>query len=203
MREILLLILLVPLITCTALGQTISYNDLAQSSKSLKSELLNNSQYFSNGTFDLPYFQGKFDGLYIKFYDTTGIHVIFNFKSQSDYLNLVREIQNKANFRFKYCTDFDTPVVYNYETNNKNKIRFNFSETKISVQYPSKLSSFLKSRSEFITVFVCLSKNAYAYHTNLRCEGLGNCNSEIAKSHIKEAKKYNYRICEICTDDKY
>lgn len=183
-------------------SQQLSYNDFSSDSESLKSSFYNNSDYFSGGTSDLPYFQGKHSNSYIKFYKTTGVTVIFDIKSQQEFLKLVRTIQKNANFRFKFCTDYNEPIVYNYQTNEGNKIRFNFNESKISVEYPSKLNSFLDSNSEFTPVFVCISEGAYAYHTNLKCEGLANCDAQISKSNIKEAKKHNYRICEICTSDE-
>jgi hypothetical protein len=183
-------------------SQELNYSDFSSDSESLKSSFYNNIDYFSGGTSDLPYFQGKHNNSYIKFYKSTGISVIFDLKSQTEFLKSVRTIQKNANFRFKYCTDYNEPIVYNYQTNSGNKIRFNFNETRISVEYPSKVNSFLDSNSEFTPVFVCISEGAYAYHTNLRCEGLANCDDQIAKSNIKEAKKYNYRICEICTTDE-
>jgi len=183
-------------------SQELNYSVFSSDSKSLKNSLYNNNDYFSGGTSDLPYFQGKQSNSYIKFYKSTGVTVIFNLKSQSEFSKTVKIIQNNANFRFKYCTDYNQPIVYNYQTNSGNKIRLNFNEMKISVEYPSKVNSFLDNNSEFTSVFVCMSEGAYAYHTNLRCEGLGNCDSKIAKSNIKEAKNYNYRICEICTTDR-
>lgn len=183
-------------------GQEINYNLLNSTSDNLKSYLYNNDNYFSGGTSDLPYFQGKISDLHIKFYKSTGTIVIFDFKSNTEYLKIIEKIQSNANFRFKYCTDYNEPIVYNYQSSSGNKIRFDFSEMRVSVEYPSKLNSFLDSNSEFTPVFVCVSKGAYAYHTNLKCEGLANCDAKIAKSNIKEAKQYNYRICEICTSDE-
>lgn len=184
-------------------GQTINYNTLVTTAPDLKNSLLKNSDYFSGGNSELPYFQGKFTDSYIKFYKSTGTVVTFDLKSQEEYVKLIREIQQKAIFRFKFCLNYDEPVVYNYETSNGNKLRFNFSEMRISVEYPSKINSLLDRNSGLTSVFVCLSENAYAYHTNLKCEGLGNCESDIAKSNMTEAKKYNYSFCEICTSDNY
>lgn len=184
-------------------AQEINYSQLNINSEDLKESLYNNENYFNGGSYDLPYFQGKVNDIYIKFYNSTGIIVIFDFKSKSDFLSSVREIQKNANFRFKYCTDYNEPIVYNYETYGGNKIRFNFSEMRVSVQFPSKTDDLFTRNYELIsTVFICISKDAYAYHTNLRCEGLSNCDAKVAKSNIKEAKKYNYRICEICTTDE-
>lgn len=180
-------------------GQTLSYEYFTIAPNSLKEFLLDNDDYFSGGTSDLPYFQGKSNNIYIKFYRAIGTTVIYEFKSDTEYLKLIREIKNKANFRFKYCTSYNDPIVYNYQTTSGNKIRFNFSENRISIEYPSKLNSFLNENSEFTPVFVCVSEGAYAYHTNLKCEGLANCDAQIAKSNIKEVKKFKYRICEICT----
>lgn len=186
-------------ISSKIIGQSLEYNSLILSSNELKSAFSDDNNYFSGGNNDLPYFQSKDGKLYIKFYKSTGVTVIFDFKSKTEYLKVIREIQNNANFRFKYCTDFNEPIIYNYQTNSGNKIRFSFTEMRVSVEYPSKVNSFLDSNSEFTSVFVCVSKGAYAYHTNLKCDGLANCDAEIAKSNIKEAKEYNYQFCEICT----
>lgn len=186
----------------TCFSQEINCKQLKLTSENLKESLNDNDNYFSGGNNDLPYFQGKTNDLYIKFYKSTGTIVIFDFKSKTEYLKIIREIQSNLNFRFKYCTDYNEPIIYNYQTNSGNKIRFNFNEMRISVEYPSKVNSFLNSNSEFTSVFVCVSKEAYAYHTNLRCEGLANCDAKIAKSNIKEAKEYNFRICEICSTDE-
>lgn len=184
-------------------SQNLNYSHLEQNSETFQNYLAQSGNYFSGGSSSYPYFQGKTSNSYIKFYRSTGTTCIIDLKSEQDFISLVRKIQRNANFRFKYCTDYNEPIVYNYETYGGNKIRFNFNDMRISVEYPSKLNSFIESNSEFTSVFVCLSNDAYAYHTNLRCEGLGNCDTKIAKSNIKEAKKYNYRICEICTDDDY
>jgi hypothetical protein len=194
-------LLLTFFLTITIYGQKISYSDLNVSSVNLKKSLRNSDNYFSNEPHELPYFQGKTDSKYIKFYKSTGTVVTIDFKSQTEYLSLINEIQQRANFRFKFCTDYEENIVYNYITSSGNKIRFNFNEIRISIEYSSSTNKFLDSNSEFTTAFVCVSKDAYAYHTNLRCEGLGNCDAKIAKTNFKEAKKYKYRFCEICTSD--
>lgn len=188
-------------LTITIYGQKISYNDLNVSSDNLKRSLRNSDNYFSNEPHELPYFQGKTDSKYIKFYKSTGTVVTIDFKSQTEYLSLISQIQQRANFRFKFCTNYRENIVYNYKTSSGNKIRFNFNEMRISIEYSSTTNKFLDSNSEFTTAFVCVSKDAYAYHTNLRCEGLGNCDAKIAKTNFKEAKKYKYLFCEICTSD--
>ncbi len=198
-----ILLVTIFLFVSNANSQEINYSQLKLSAENLKSSLYNDDDYFSGGNSDLPYFQGKKDSKYIKFYKTTGVIVTFDFKTKSEYLILIKEIQNNANFRFKFCTDYDENIIYNYETYSGNKIRFNFNEMRISLEFPSKLNDFLESNSEFTPVFVCVSDNAYAYHTNLKCSGLANCDAKISKTNIKEAKKYNYKICEICTDDSY
>ena len=184
-------------------GQEITYNHLSSTSEILKDYLRNSGEFFTGENTELPYFQGKTDSKYIKFHKSTGVIVTFDFKTKSEYLSLIDDIQNKAEFRFKYCTDYDGNITYNYETYVGNKIRFNFNEMRISLEFPSELNTFLESNSEFTNVFVCVSEDAYAYHTNLKCSGLSNCEAKISKSNIKEAKKYKYKICEICTDDSY
>lgn len=194
-----LTLLLLVFVNSTLLAQEVNYSYFNTSSENLKNFLLENENYMSGGNTEKPYFQGKFKNVYIKFYKAIGVNVTFQIESTEDYSSIVNEIGKQANFRFKYCTDFDEPIVYNYETNGGNKIRFSLEKQQIGVEYPSELSAFMESNSGLTTVFVCLSKQSYAYHTNLKCEGLGNCDSDIAKSNMDEAKKYNYRICEICT----
>lgn len=201
--KILLLTSFLTIFSFQAIGQELTYSNLSSSSDNLKQTLSSSEEYFSGGSPELPYFQGKYSNSYIKFYKSLGTTVLFDIKSQQEYIKLIREIQSSANFRFKFCTDYNEPVVYNYEASNSNKIRFNFSEMRISVDYPSKVNSLIDQNFGLTTAFVCLSDDAYAFHTNLRCEGLGNCESDIAKSNISEAKKYNYRFCEICTNDDY
>lgn len=194
-------LLLTFILSIAIYAQKVSYHDLNVSSINLKNSLRNSGNYFSNEPHDLPYFQGKTDSKYIKFYKSTGTVVTIDFKSQIEYLTLINEIQKKANFRFKFCTDYEENIVYNYITSSGNKIRFSFNEMRVSIEYSSNTNNFLDSNSEFTIAFVCVSKDAYAYHTNLRCEGLGNCDARIAKTNFKEAKKYKYRFCEICTSD--
>ncbi|MEZ4840654.1 MAG: hypothetical protein R2821_03865 [Flavobacteriaceae bacterium] len=185
-------------------AQELSYSFLTLSPETFKSYLFSNSDYFSSGNANNPHFQKKNGKLNIKFYETTNIYANLDFQSTSDFLNLVREVQSKAYFEHKFCSSYDEPVIFKYITSNKNIIRFNFSEIRVQIQYPSKLDNIFEGDFELImTVFVCLSENAYAFHTNLKCEGLGNCNSKIAKTNISEAKKYGYRICEICSNDSY
>ncbi|XMO87169.1 hypothetical protein AAFN75_02550 [Algibacter sp. AS12] len=172
-------------------------------SESLKVRLLNSGDYFTGGKEELPYFHGKGDSKYIKFHKTTGVNATFDFKTDSEFLSIIHEIQNNAIFKYKFCTDPNENIAYNYETFGGNKIRFNYGEMRISLEFPSKLNTFLESNTEFTSVFVCISDDAYAYHTNLKCNGLGNCEAEISKIDIKRAKKNNYKICEICTDDSY
>ena len=182
-------------------SQNINYSLLNSTSGNLKNFLLNNNDYFSGGNTDVPYFQGKHNNSYIKFYNSTGVIVVIDLKSKTDFFSLIRTVQNNAILKFKYCTDYDEPIVYNYETTNGNKIRFSYDKMRVSISYPSEINDFLNNNSGLSRVFVCTSQDAYAYHTNLRCKGLANCDSQIAKSNIQEAKSYNYQICEICTTD--
>ena len=184
-------------------GQKITYTHLNSTSENLKEKLLHSGEYFTGENTELPYFQGKEDSKYIKFYKSTGDVVTIDFKTDSEYLAIIYDIQNNANFRFKFCTDYDENIVYNYETSSGNKIRFDFGEMRISVEYKSKLNNFLDNNSDFGSTFTCESDNSYAYHTNLKCNGLGNCEANISKTNIRSAKTNGYKICEICTDDSY
>ena len=182
-------------------AQSLSYSYFNYGSEKLKSQLILDT-YFPSGNMENASFFNVNNGVTVRFYKSTGVYANFEISSTSKFLQLVKDIGRNFNFRFKYCSDYDSPVIYSYETNNGNVIRFNYEKTGIQVEYPSSVNSFLNSNSELTTVFVCLSEGAYAFHTNLKCNGLQNCDSKIAKSNIKEAKKYNYRFCEICTTDE-
>lgn len=182
--------------------QTFDYSYFNSTSSNLKIHLDESDEYFIGGNSELPFYQGKKNQGYIKFYKTTGIIAIFDFISEQDFFNNVRIIQRNAGFRFKFCTDYNGPIVYNYETSLGNKIRFSYSKPQISLEFTSKTNSFLDNNLDFLPVFVCISSDAYAFHTNLKCEGLANCDSRIAESNIKEAKNYDYEFCKICTSDQ-
>src|SRR5690606_41106200 len=184
-------------------GQKITYNDLNSTSDNFKENLLKSGNYFTGENTELPYFQGKEDSKYIKFYKSTGEIATIDFKTDNEYLSIIYAIHKNANFRFKFCNDYDENIVYNYETLSGNKIRFDYGELRISIEYPSKLNNFLDNNSDFGSVFICESDNSSAYHTNLKCDGLANCEVKITKTNIRSAKKINYKICKICTDDSY
>jgi hypothetical protein len=182
-------------------GQELNYSHLDANAQGFQDYLSNNDDYFSGGSENYPYYQGKISHSYIKFHNTAIVNVVINFPSETQYLNVLRDIKRNADFNFKYCTDYSQAITYNYQTSSGNKIRFNLNEPKISIEYPSKTSSVLSRNFEFLPVFICLSDGAYAYHTNLRCEGVGNCTADIAKTDIKGAKTSKYRMCDICSSD--
>ncbi len=66
------------------------------------------------------------------------------------------------------------------------------------------LSSFksvysTKEIKQETSVYICISKNAVAYHVNQNCRGLNKCTHEIKNVTISEAKKKGYRACKICS----
>lgn len=193
----LFLILTTLFIQLSCLAQSVNYSHLSLESNELKKHFTNNNDYFSGGSSEYPYFQGKLSGSYIKFYRSTSTTCVIDLKSQQDYNSLIKEIQNNASFRYKYNTSYQEPVVYNYETSNGSKIRFDLTQMRISIEYPSAISSLMDQNFGITPVFVCLSEDAYAFHTNLRCEGLGNCQSKIAETNVREAKKNNFNICNL------
>lgn len=178
----------------TLVAQNINYSYLNLNSKSLI-KALSNEQYFINELNTGVYFQGKNNDLSIT---CSGYQSFFIFKKASNYLKVVEEIRNNAVFQFKYCSDYNSPIVFTYISSNNNTIRFNFEEMKISIQYPELDISFAM---EFLPVLVCDGYDAYAWHTNIKCEGLNNCKSKITNTDLKTAKKQNYKICKICTSD--
>lgn len=197
MKKILPLLIIL-LLFINAKSQTIEYSIYSSSSETLKNYLYKSDNFVSGGRKDIPYFQGKYDDIYIKFHESIGTIVIISFGNQSEYLKFIRDIKKNAHFQYKYCSDYNSPITYNY-IEKKNHIRFNLNEMSISITYTSKVNSFLDQNEGFTTAFVCTSNDSYAYHTNLKCEGLGNCNAQIAKTNFNEAKEYDYKICEICT----
>ena len=49
------------------------------------------------------------------------------------------------------------------------------------------------------SVYICLGKRAYAYHSTLNCYELKHCKSEIIKVSLYDAvNKYYRRACKIC-----
>lgn len=167
------------------------------SSEQLLSYLNKSNEYLKGG----KYYYAKNSKFNIEFQNTTGVYANFKITNIADFSNIVAAINSAAFLKFKFCANYNSPIVYNYETTNGNKIRYNFDERIIQIQYPSSMNSFIDSNFEFTPVFVCTSKVSYAYHTNLKCERLQNCETQIAKSNIREAKKYGYKFCEICTSN--
>lgn len=48
------------------------------------------------------------------------------------------------------------------------------------------------------SVYICMSKNAYAFHKYKTCNGLQRCSKEIKKVSVAQAEKAGYRKCKIC-----
>jgi hypothetical protein len=48
-------------------------------------------------------------------------------------------------------------------------------------------------------VYICVSKNAVAYHVNQNCRGLNKCTHEIKNVTVDKAKSMGYRACKICS----
>jgi len=46
-------------------------------------------------------------------------------------------------------------------------------------------------------VLICLSPNAYAYHSHY-CRGLKNCKSKVIRTTQHDAQKRGYKACKIC-----
>ena len=48
------------------------------------------------------------------------------------------------------------------------------------------------------TVYVCVSKTAYAYHLNRNCSGLARCTHEIKSESESTAIADGRKLCKIC-----
>lgn len=48
------------------------------------------------------------------------------------------------------------------------------------------------------TVYVCMSKTSYAYHSSDTCKGLNRCSHEVKQMSAAEAEKLGKRACQKC-----
>ncbi len=63
---------------------------------------------------------------------------------------------------------------------------------------PQNHYAYYASPSPSPKVYICLSPNAYAYHSNPNCKGLSRCRHTIVKVSEQEARRRGYRRCRIC-----
>lgn len=176
-------------------SQNIDYYMLNCSSNELINSLNKNKNYLKNSNSYYPnnkYFK-------INIYNTTGVYVNIKFKNINLFHKTILMVQTNALFSNKFCTSYTMPVTFKFTTINGNIIRFNNDEMEIQIEYPSKVNSYMNSFTQFNTVFVCNSDKAYAYHTNIKCEGLHNCETNILETNSQNAVKKDYKICEICS----
>lgn len=178
-------------------SQSLDYIYFNNSAQNLKEFFSKNKNYFRSGSKELPYFSNG--NIEIKFYEAIGETAVFKFKKKNDFNYAVNEIFSKANFDFKYCLEYYSPIIYNVNTRNGNEIRIDLINLSIEVQHPSKLGDFMKQNREMMPVIICTSDNSYAYHTNIKCEGFNNCKTEYLKSNVREAKRAGYKLCLICS----
>ncbi len=55
---------------------------------------------------------------------------------------------------------------------------------------------FINASSVRTTVYICVSKSAYAYHYDLDCRGLNRCTHEIrAVSEEDAVREYGRKLC--------
>ena len=191
----LLLILFVNI--SNSFSQSLDYVYFNNSAKNLKEFFSKNKNYQKSGSNELPYFSNG--NIEIKFYDAIGETAVFKFKKKNDFNYAVNEIFSKANFDFKYCLEYYSPIIYNLNTSNANEIRIDLINFSIEVQHPSKLGDFMKQNRDMMPVIICTSDNSYAYHTNIKCEGFNNCKTEFIKSNVREVKRAGYKLCLICS----
>lgn len=56
--------------------------------------------------------------------------------------------------------------------------------------------SYSCDNKETGSVYICLSKGAYAYHQNSNCKGIKRCSHEIREVSLEEAKgEYDRQLC--------
>tara|TARA_B110000046_G_C12988280_1_gene396686 strand:+ start:1550 stop:1807 length:258 start_codon:yes stop_codon:yes gene_type:complete len=52
------------------------------------------------------------------------------------------------------------------------------------------------AKSEVTYVYICMTKNSYAYHFDYNCQGLKRCKGEKRKGTLEDAKgKHERKIC--------
>lgn len=55
-----------------------------------------------------------------------------------------------------------------------------------------------KVKEKEVTVYICNSNNAYAYHASSYCQGLRNCKAEINSVTKTHAESFGRRPCKKC-----
>lgn len=55
----------------------------------------------------------------------------------------------------------------------------------------------VSKRPAVVTVLVCGSRSAYAYHS-AECHGLARCRSGVSRVSVSEARNMGYVPCKIC-----
>jgi hypothetical protein len=48
------------------------------------------------------------------------------------------------------------------------------------------------------TVYLCMSKTSYAYHSSDDCQGLNRCSHEVKSMSADDAQKLGKRTCQKC-----
>lgn len=66
-------------------------------------------------------------------------------------------------------------------------------------QNPTKSKEEVVVEQNISSIYVCISEDSYAFHNNYDCRGLQNCQHEIKKVTLKEARtKYQRNPCGFC-----
>ena len=182
-------------------SQSIPFSYLNTDSSTLIRYLSNNDNFWYEKKMNILSFQSKNGSTFIKVYKSAITNVTIDFDNKSDYIKTLIDIKKKAYFQYKFCSDYNSSIVYTYKTN-FNTIRFNLIEFQISIQYNSELDSLFEENQHTFPVFICPTYDSYAYHTNLKCNGLNNCNDNINRYNLRDIKKSSkYKLCEICSSD--
>jgi len=199
MNFIKLIIITILLLFNSVSAQNITISDITNSRANLISNLNNSNEYFVNNSGSDPSFQAKDNSLDIEF---RGNNATIKLYSYSEFKSLINMISINMKFKYKVCHSYNEPIVYNYEDYRGNRIRFNYDNQRINIEFPSGVRDMQdRNRSRLNLIYVCTSDDSYAFHTNLRCNGLGNCKYKVQNTSKNNAKKYGYRICEICTNN--
>ncbi len=134
-------------------------------------------------------------------YNGTGLYEKATFTSTEvkhlDYGSYVQVLQKYGEWALAKAGDEEGYVYLRYLTEvrpHKAEARPGIYTGVTSYQQPSHYTRPDPTRY----VYICLSPNAYAYHTNLYCRGLNRCRHKIIKVTEQEAIRRGYRPCRIC-----
>jgi uncharacterized protein YgiM (DUF1202 family) len=123
---------------------------------------------------------------------TRGTEVLVQYKENAEWSYI--SVNGKSGYVFhQYLGSCNTNTGnYNSSGNNKNTGTTPTNRNSNGT-YPSN-----KAQTANQTVYICNSKNAYAYHKNHNCSGLNRCKAGKSQTTSSNATSIGYQPCKIC-----